>query len=28
VLDEEFHKREYLFVLIGYRTSKLHPIQN
>jgi len=27
-LDEEFHKREYLFVLIGYRTSKLHPIQN
>ena len=26
-LDEEFHKREYLFVLIGYRTSKLHPIQ-
>ena len=27
-LDEEFHKREYLFVLIGYRTSKLHPIQS
>lgn len=26
-LDEEFHKREYMFVLIGYRTSKLHPIQ-
>jgi len=26
-LDEEFHKREYLFVVIGYRTSKLHPIQ-
>ncbi len=26
-LDEEFHKREYLFVLIGYRTSKIHPIQ-
>src|SRR5436309_3282025 len=26
-LDEEFHKREYLFVLMGYRTSKLHPIQ-
>ena len=28
ILDEEFHKREYLFVLIGYRTSKLHPIQS
>jgi len=27
-LDEELHKREYLFVLIGYRTSKLHPIQS
>src|SRR2546428_12774417 len=26
-LDDEFHKREYLFVVIGYRTSKLHPIQ-
>src|SRR3989442_2768564 len=26
-LDEEFHEREYLFVIIGYRTSKLHPIQ-
>lgn len=26
-LDDDFHKREYLFVLIGYRTSKLHPIQ-
>ncbi len=26
-LDEEFRSREYLFVLIGYRTSKLHPIQ-
>lgn len=26
-LDEEFHKKEYWFVLIGYRTSKLHPIQ-
>jgi len=26
-LDEEFRKKEYLFVLIGYRTSKLHPIQ-
>ena len=26
-LDEEFRRREYLFVLIGYRTSKLHPIQ-
>ncbi len=25
-LDAEFHKREYLFVLIGYRTTKLHPI--
>jgi predicted polyphosphate/ATP-dependent NAD kinase len=26
-LDEEFRAREYLFVLVGYRTSKLHPIQ-
>ena len=26
-LDEEFRRREYLFVLIGYRTSKIHPIQ-
>ncbi len=26
-LDEEFQRREYLFVIIGYRTSKLHPIQ-
>lgn len=26
-LDEEFRRREYLFVIIGYRTSKLHPIQ-
>ncbi len=26
-LDEEFRRREYVFVLIGYRTSKLHPIQ-
>lgn len=25
-LDEEIRKREYLFVLIGYRTSKLHPL--
>jgi predicted polyphosphate/ATP-dependent NAD kinase len=26
-LDDEFRAREYLFVIIGYRTSKLHPIQ-
>jgi len=26
-LDEEFRAREYLFVIVGYRTSKLHPIQ-
>ncbi len=26
-LDAEFSAREYLFVIIGYRTSKLHPIQ-
>lgn len=26
-LDEEFRKKEYLFVLVGYRTTKLHPVQ-
>ena len=26
-LDREFAKKEYLFVVIGYRTSKLHPIR-
>jgi predicted polyphosphate/ATP-dependent NAD kinase len=26
-LDREFREKEYLFVVIGYRTSKLHPIQ-
>jgi predicted polyphosphate/ATP-dependent NAD kinase len=26
-LDEAFRSREYLFVVVGYRTSKLHPIQ-
>jgi predicted polyphosphate/ATP-dependent NAD kinase len=26
-LDAEFSRKEYLFVVIGYRTSKLHPIQ-
>ncbi len=26
-LDEEFRRKEYLFVLIGYRTTKLHPIK-
>ncbi len=26
-LDKEFAKREYLFIVIGYRTSKLHPIR-
>lgn len=26
-LDREFRDREYLFVVIGYRTSKLHPVQ-
>jgi predicted polyphosphate/ATP-dependent NAD kinase len=26
-LDGEFARREYLFVIIGYRTSKVHPIQ-
>ena len=27
-LDAEFRKKEYLFVLIGYRTTKLHPIKD
>ncbi len=27
-LDRELAKKEYLFVVIGYRTSKLHPIQS
>ena len=27
-LDREFAKKEYLFVVIGYRTSKLHPIRS
>jgi predicted polyphosphate/ATP-dependent NAD kinase len=26
-LDRAFRQREYLFVLVGYRTSKVHPIQ-
>ena len=26
-LDEELRRKEYMFVLIGYRTSKLHPIR-
>lgn len=26
-LDAEFRKKEYVFVLIGYRTTKLHPIE-
>ena len=26
-LDEEFRARDYVFVIVGYRTSKLHPIQ-
>jgi len=26
-LDQAFAKKEYLFVVIGYRTSKLHPIR-
>jgi len=26
-LDQAFVRREYLFVIVGYRTSKLHPIQ-
>ena len=26
-LDQEFQGKEYLFVLIGYRTTTLHPIQ-
>jgi len=25
-LDEEFRKKEYLFVVVGYRTTKLHPL--
>lgn len=28
VLDAEFRKKEYLFVLVGYRTTKLHPIKD
>src|SRR5438093_9014835 len=27
ILDEEFRAREYLVVIVGYRTSKLHPVQ-
>jgi predicted polyphosphate/ATP-dependent NAD kinase len=27
-LDREFARKDYLFVVIGYRTSKLHPIQS
>ncbi|MEK6988096.1 MAG: ATP-NAD kinase family protein [Candidatus Thermoplasmatota archaeon] len=27
-LDAEIRRKEYLFVLIGYRTTKLHPIQS
>ena len=27
-LDEEIRKKDYLFVLIGYRTTKLHPIKD
>ncbi len=27
-LDAEIRKKEYLFVLIGYRTTKLHPIKD
>ena len=27
-LDEDFRRREYLFVVIGYRTTKLHPLQS
>lgn len=27
-LDAEFRRKEYLFVLIGYRTTKLHPIKD
>jgi len=26
-LDEELVKKEYLFVIVGYRTSRLHPIR-
>lgn len=26
-LDEELRKKEYLFVVIGYRTTKLHPVE-
>ena len=26
-LDRAFRQKEYLFVLVGYRTSKVHPIQ-
>ena len=26
-IDQELRRREYMFVLIGYRTSKLHPIR-
>ena len=26
-LDREFAKKEYLFVVMGYRTSKLHAIR-
>jgi len=26
-LDEEFRKKEYWFVVIGYRTTKLHPVE-
>ncbi len=26
-LDREFARKEYVFVVIGYRTSRLHPIQ-
>ena len=27
-LDAEIRRKEYLFVLIGYRTTKLHPIKD
>ncbi len=27
-LDAEIRKKEYLFVLVGYRTTKLHPIKD
>lgn len=27
-LDAEIRRKEYLFVLIGYRTTKLHPVQD